>query len=779
VDKDGTVKAQGEKVQKVLVDGKEFFGNDPKVATKNLPADAIDKVQVYDKLSDQAQLTGFDDGNSEKTINLKLKQDKKKGMFGKVSAGAGTDDRYQGKFNANSFKGARQMSVIGMGNNTNAEGFSFMDILNFTGSMNQLKNGGGAINISINEDDPLAGLLGGNNSGINTTFGGGLNYNNIIGKKTDFQSNYFYSRYNPHRISQIQREYFSPANLYKSNSETNNINNNHRANFSADYQIDSFHSLKISPAFSYQKTSNRSTSDYSTASSTGSKINEGSSDNLANSEGTTFSNSILFRKKFRTKGRSFSLNLLTNLNSSDGDGRLQSLTNFYNLAGVITRRDSINQKSTSEADLKGYNVRAVYTEPVFKKALLEFSVSKSYSSNESSKTTFDYNRSNGKFDLMNNLLSNDYLNTYSYLNGGLRFRKQAKKYSYSFGATIQQADMKGTNSGLKDSVIKKRFNNVLPNARFQYSFTRFKNLTLNYSTNTNQPQISQLQPIPDNSNPLYIKLGNPDLKQEFTNTLRLNSSFVNPFKGRNMFAFFTWSQTQNKIVNFDKINSLGIDSVKAVNVNGVYNLNGTISTGFPVRFLKGTVDLSSTINYSKNKQLLGTANGTETNIIKTLSVGPDIRLDMNPTNKLNVQLGAGINYSNSMYSIPSARDGKYVNQEYTAEFAWTLPKGFFVGSDFEYRVRNQQASSFNTKIPLWNASISKQVLPFNRGELKLSMNDLLNENVGVNRTTNQNYIEDSRVNSLRRFFLLTFTYNLSKTGLAASGQQGGARIMMR
>jgi len=228
----------------------------------------------------------------------------------------------------------------------------------------------------------------------------------------------------------VQREYFSPANLYKQNSETNNINNNHRANFSADYQIDSFHSLKISPAFSYQKTKNHSASDYSTASSTGSKINEGSSDNVSNNEGTTFSMNVLFRKKFHKKGRSFSLNLLSNLNNSDGDGRLQSLTNFYNPAGIITRRDSINQQSASNANLRGYNVRAVYTEPVFKRALLEFSLSKSYSSNESSKSTFDFNRSNGKFDLMNNLLSNDFLNTYSYMNAGLRFRKQTKKYNY-------------------------------------------------------------------------------------------------------------------------------------------------------------------------------------------------------------------------------------------------------------------------------------------------------------------------------------------------------------
>ncbi len=210
MDKDGTVKAQGEKVQKVLVDGKEFFGNDPKVATKNLPANAVDKVQVYNKLSDQSQLTGFEDGNSEKTINLTLKKDKKKGAFGKINAGAGTDNRYQGRFNVNSFKGARQMSAIAMGNNTNAEGFSFIDILNFTGALSQIQKNGGNVSINISDDDPIAGLLGTNNTGINTIFGGGLNYNNIIGKKTDFQSNYLYSHYNPVKKSDVERQYLLP-----------------------------------------------------------------------------------------------------------------------------------------------------------------------------------------------------------------------------------------------------------------------------------------------------------------------------------------------------------------------------------------------------------------------------------------------------------------------------------------------------------------------------------------------------------------------------------------
>ena len=205
VDKDGTIKAQGEKVTRVLVDGKEFFGNDPKMATKNLPADAIDKVQVYDKQSEQAQLTGFEDGNYEKTINLKLKKDKKKGMFGKASLGGGTNERVEGRFNVNSFKGARQMSVIGMGNNTNAEGFSFMDIINFNGGIGKMM-GSGNYDYFIGHRCGSNGM-GGSKNGINTIWGSGLNYNNLIGTKLDLQSSYFYNHYNPDLESHTQRQY--------------------------------------------------------------------------------------------------------------------------------------------------------------------------------------------------------------------------------------------------------------------------------------------------------------------------------------------------------------------------------------------------------------------------------------------------------------------------------------------------------------------------------------------------------------------------------------------
>ncbi|MBK7679833.1 MAG: TonB-dependent receptor family protein [Chitinophagaceae bacterium] len=781
VEKDGTIKAQGEKVSRVLVDGKEFFGNDPKVATRNLPADAVDKVQVYDKQSDQAQLTGFEDGNYEKTINLKLKKDKKKGVFGKVNAGAGNKERYEGKFNVNSFKGARQFSAIGMGNNTNAEGFSFMDILNFTGELSRMQRGGGGnINLNVSGDEAAAmGInAGGRNNGINTAWGGGLNYNNIIGTKLDFQSNYFYNRFNPNQESHLQRQYFLPDSsyFYNQNSFTDNLNNNHRFNLNTLFQVDSMNSIRITPSFSYQKTNNRSQTDYQTLSEDKIFTNDGFSNTTSASQGYNFRNDIIWRKKFSRKGRTFSLSLQTSLNESDGDGSLSSINSFFTPAGALLKRDTLNQQSNIKGDLRGYNVRAVYTEPVWKKSLLEFSVSKSNTSSTSEKITYDYNKLNGKFDQYNNILSNDFENTYGFINAGMRMRTQKKKFSYSFGANWQQAELEGKiTTGIKDSLISKTFRNILPNARLQYNFTRFKSLSVSYNTATNQPTMAQLQPVPDNSNSLNIREGNPDLKQEYNHTLQTHLNLVSPYKNKNLFMFLTMQATQNKIVNYDSINQLGVKRTKPVNVNGVYTVNSSISYSMPVRFLKGSVEISSNTGIFKTKQFINTVG----NSIQTFSVGPELRLDMNPTEKLSLGFSAGFNYNKTKYSLQSALNTNYLSQEYNASLDWEMPKGFFFSTDFMYTINSQRAAGFNIKVPLWNASISKQMLKFNRGELKFAVRDLLNKNVGISRNTNNNYIEDARVLTLRQFFLLSFTYSLSKTGLNNAGGSGGMRVITR
>lgn len=770
VEKDGTIKAQGDKVKKVLVDGKEFFGNDPKVATKNLPADAIDKVQVYDKMSDQAQLTGIDDGNSERTINLKLKKDKKKGMFGKIKGAYGTDDRYQGSANLNSFKGARQFSVIGTANNTNAEGFSFMDILNFTGALNQQRSSGGDIQINIADDDPLAGLLGGNSIGINTTAGGGMNYNNIIGTKTDLQSNYFFSSYNPYRESHIQRQYFVPANIYTENSVSQNNNDNHRLNFMADYQIDSFNSLKLTPSLTYQNSRMSKTSQYQTANPNGTLTNDGTSAYNSGSDGYNFGGSLLYRRRFHKKGRTLSFNLSGTANNSNGDDRLSSLINFYDSTGTPFLRDSISQISNRHADQKGYNARLVYTEPIFKKYLLELSAGNDHLKDIADKNTYDYNPVSGRYDLLDNPLTNKYQNDYDNKTVGIRIRRQTRKYNYAVGFSWHTADLEGkANSEIKDSLISRQFSDLLPNARFQYRFSQFKSVTFLYSTATNPPTIAQLQPLADNSNPLYVKLGNPSLQEEYSHTMRMNVNWVNPFKNRNVFATLTYQQVQNKIVNYDQINSLGVDSVRLVNVNGTSNMNASLTYEFPVKKLKATITTGGRVGYTKGEQFINSL----ANNIRTVTLAPELGIDINPTEKLNVSLNADVNFYKASYSIASASNTYYVTQDYSADVNLQLPKKFYVSTNFNYIINTNRGQGFNNAVPLWNASLSKQLLKYNRGEIKFSVNDILDMNVGVNRTANQNYIEDSRVNGLRRFFMLGFTYSLSKMGLNSTNSSGG------
>lgn len=778
VDKDGTVKAQGEKVKKVLVDGKEFFGNDPKIATRNLPADAIDKVQVYDKQSDQSQLTGFDDGNSEKTINLKLKKDKKKGVFGKAMAGYGTDQRYESRFNLNSFKGARQLSMLGMANNDNAEGFSFMDMLNFTGELGRIMQGGnGAISISSN--DALAGLGGmGGNSGIRKTMAGGFNYNDIFGKKTDFQSNYFYSRYNPNTETHSQRQYFLNDSTYytNQNSYSDNVSNSHRLNMTADIIIDSFHSLKINPSLGYQQNEQGSLSDYENFSSSQARTVKGYRRNLGESTGLNFRNDILFRKKFRRKGRTFSLLLQNSYNKGEGSGTLESVNNFFDqYTGNPERTDSINQRYSTESSLNGYTAKLVYTEPLFRYSLLEFSVANSSTNTRDNKLTYDYNKLNGKFDQLNPKLTNNFKNKYDNTLAGLRFRYQRRSYNFTLGANWQNAGLEGKIiADTKDSTLTQRFVNILPNARFQYNFTRYRNITLNYTTRTNQPTAEQLQPVRNNSDPLNIREGNPGLKQEFDDNVRLQFTTLDPFRNKNFFMFLDFNRTNNKIVNSDQIDS-NVRVSRPVNVNGVYRAIGNLSWGFPITALKGRVSLGSNIAYLRNKQVV---RGVE-NTSNTLTIGPTFRLYMPIGDKIDWTVEAGVTYNKTGYSLTSARSTRYLSQQYSTDFDWELPAGFFFSTDFVYTINNQLADGFNLRVPFWNASISKQFLKYKRGELKLKAFDLLKQNLGISRNSNQNYIEDIRQRNLQRFFLLSFTYSLSKVGQGGSGSGHGVQIKLK
>lgn len=762
VDKDGSITAQGEKVKKVLVDGKEFFGNDPKMATRNLPADAVDKVQVYDKLSEQAQLTGFDDGSSQKTVNLKLKKDKNKGMFGKLSAGGGTNDRFEGKLNLNSFQGNRRFSVIGNTNNTNNDAFSFNDIMSMTGARN-ISAGGGLTMVTL---DASVAEGSGNGGNIRTIWGGGVNYNDMIGK-ADVSGNYTYNHYNPKTVSETNRQNFlgDSSWLYKQSAVSDNINNGHRLNLVADIPLDSFHSIRIAPSINTQDTRNNISRDYQTMLNDGSLVNEGANRSSDHTKGYTFQNDLLFRKKFRRQGRTFSVNLSTNLNASDGTGILQSITSFYKPAGNLTGRDSINQRNEQSSSLRSYDVKAVYTEPIFRRSLLEFSAGNSYQKSGSEKTTWDIDKIS-KQEQLNEDYSSHYSSSYGTTNAGMRFRSKGKKYEYSLGGTWQRAYLSGAiTAGVKDSVLNKTFYNLLPNATFKYTFRQMHVFNLMYRSSTNQPSASQLQPVPDNSDPLNIRIGNPDLKQEFNHMLIMFLNMINPYEGRSLFLNMTTQLTNNKIVDGDTLTDSGTRITKPVNANGVYDLTGSINAGLPLKFLKGKLNFGTALNYNSSKQLLN----NKENQVRRFTAGPNIRLDLALTDKLDLTIGGTVGYNNVHYALSPELNNKYFSQTYESELSWSLPKDFFFSTDFSYVINNRLAEGYNLRVPLWNASVSKQLLKNKRGEIKISAYDLLDRNVDVSRNATRNYVEDVRSTVLKRYFLLTFTYNLSKMGGPAAG----------
>lgn len=772
VAKDGTIKAQGQEVKRVLVDGKEFFGSDPKMATKNLPADAIEKVQLYDRMSDQSQLTGFDDGNSQKTLNLKLKEDRKKGSFGKIMGGGGTDGRFEGRFNLNSFKGARQMSVLGLTNNTNKEGFSFMDLMNFSGDLSRMLQGGGSF--SLSGDDPNAELLrsmGNTNSGVRTIWGGGVNYNNLIGKKAEFTSNYFYNAYNPLTYSDVNRQYLLPDSTYFStrSTRTDNSYQTHRLNLGLDYQIDSFHSLKITPSIGYQRNNLDSWSAYTQSGEDGRVSNQGTTASGQSGSTFNFNNDALFRKKFRKRGRTLSLLLQTSLSSGNSDGDLKINNQFFDRSGNPAGQQLADQQIFKDNSLSGYTARAAYTEPIGRYSLMEWSVAQGKTKNRSEKTTYDYSAASGKYDELNDSLTNDFTNRYGYVNAGIRWRTQKRKFLYSVGANWQQANLEGEIIAVKDSIIRKSFTNILPTARLQYKFTNNKSITLLYRTSTNQPNVNQLQPVPDISNPLNIKEGNPDLKQEYQHNLQVNYNSISTFKGKSFFAALNASRVDNKIVNADTLQANGVKRTRPVNVNGVYNVMGNINYGIPLRFTKGRLRAGATLLYNRGRQFI---NG-QGNDISMFNAAPRLALDFDISDKIDWTFSAAVNYTRTGYSLQPALNNQFISQDYETELNIELPKQFRFSTDFLYRVNNQRASGFNAKVPLWGASLSKLFLKGQRGELKFTANDILNRNLGINRTTVQNFIEDSRVNTVRRYFMLSFTYSLSKVGL---GQPNGIRF---
>ena len=769
VENDGTLKVNGQTVRRVLVNGKEFFTGDIKTATKNLSADAIDKVQVFDKQSDQSEFTGIDDGNSEKTINLKLKKDKDNALFGRATASAGSDKRYDAQANINKFKGNEQLSFIGMSNNTNRQGFSITDVLNFTGELSRgMRNGGGLV---IRRDDnndngglPVTGL-GQNQQGVATTTAGGVNYNNNwFNNKTDLNSNYMGSNVHLLTDKETNTQQILPGSSYNQFQQSHTINDNtqHRLNFILDQKIDSSLSFKLTPSLTWQKTNSNSNNNYASTTTDNVKLNKGFSNTTSNSNAFNLSVNALLRKKFHKKGRTLSLNMNMLYNHSDQTGTLLSNNKFYNNGNAVD--SSLNQTNSRDAISRSFGLNLTYTEPVGKKSLLEWSTFLNTNVGNSDKQTYDYNTSSGKHDALNAALSNDFKSDYTYTGGAINFRSNFKKMNITVGSSLQSATLKTTNN-TNHQMIQQTFTDLLPNTILQYNISKIKTLRFEYSTSTTQPSLTQLQPVADVSDPLNIVTGNPNLKRQYNHSIRLNLFAANPIERKHLFAFASFSAASNAIVQSNSIQQNGSRITSYTNANGTYNVFGNIEYGIPLKKIKSRIDVGTSVSCQKNASYI---NGERNNIFNT-AIGPNIKYNFSIEYKIELDVTANISITNSKYSLQHEADNHYLRHNYGIELTNFLPLGFTLNNQFNYILNTGRSDGFNTKVPLWNASLAKAFMKNKRGEIKFSAFDLLNKNTGIRRTGNQGFIVDEKYNVLQRYFLLSFTYSLNKSGLRGGG----------
>jgi len=769
VDKAGAITVNGKSVTKVFVNGKEFFTGDPKMATKNLPADAVDKIQVYDRKSDQAMFTGIDDGNEETAINIKTKKDRKQSTFGKINGSAGSPGRFDAQGNINRINNDEQFSLIGTANNTNRQAFSNGDMANFSGGGGG--RGGGGMMLNFNGG---GGGTDANSQGVANTYSLGGNYSNVLNdKKMDFNTNANSSDVERNTITNSFTQNLTPGNLFNRSNESNNTNRNQqqKIGFTIDNKVSETFSYKYTPTITNQHNTSLGASSSSTLLPDGTLTNSSSTNSASVTDAVNISNTLLLRKKFTKKGRTISSTLTQGYNNSSANSNQYTDQLFYSY-GVI--KDSIlDQKSTRKGLTESYSANLVYTEPLGKKSLLEFNTFINKNIGSTSKKVYDKNGINNLYDALNTRLTNEYSSEYTYAGAGMNFRYNQKKYNFSTGFSLQDAMLNGINTSV-NSKIQHDFKDILPSAMFVYNFSQTQNFRFNYRTSTNQPSLTQLQPVLDQSNINNQTIGNPDLKRSYTNNINLSYFSTKILAQRNFFALLNAQVINNSIVNYDSILPSRAILSKPVNVNGAYRINGTVNYGFGVKQIYSRFNFGLNGGVSNN---ISYASGLlNTTLVK--SIGPSFTYTYSLDEVLDINLTARHSYSNTNNAINTALNTNYLTRVYGADVTNYLPFDIVLNQSFNYTINEGRAAGYNTAVPIWNASFSKFFMKNKRAEIKISAFDILDRNVGVSRNVSQNQIVDQSYNVINQYFIIGFTYSLQKSGLAGSGG-GPPRMMIR
>lgn len=754
VDSEGKITVNGKEVKKVMVDGKEFFSDDPKVASKNLPAKMIDKLQVLDKKSDMAQMTGFDDGEEETVINLTVKPGMKQGWFGNAYGGYGSKDRYEGNAMVNRFMNNDQITFMGGANNTNNMGFSDLASTMFSG----MGGGGGR----------RGGFGAG--SGITSSGNAGLNFSKEFKPdKLTLGGNTRYSHSDNDARSKSDRQNILPGDSSSyDNSEamSRTKSDNFGVDFRLEWKPDTMTQLIFRPSFSLSHSMNDNFSDATTLDNERDTVNTNKSSNYSESNGYNLNASIDFSRKLNNKGRVFSATLSGGNSDSYSDGMNRSDIVYFNQTDAL-KNSIIDQRS--RYDNKGFNYRAYvsWVEPIGHNNFIQATYSISQRKQEALKNVYNQD-ADGIYNVLDSAYSQSYRNNFISQRASLSFKSQRAKFNYTIGLNLDPSYSSSENfvGDTTLSKITRKVVNLSPMAQFNYMFDKRTNLRIMYNGRTSQPSMTQLQPVADISDPTNITIGNPDLNPRYTNNVFIRFQQFTPEKQRAFMIMANGSYIINDIVSYTSYNQeTGVKTTTYKNVNGNYSGNVRMMLNTPLKNKKFSINSMTMASFANSNGYINEEKNTNRNLILSERGGIDFR-----SSYLDLGVNGNIRYnatSNSLQKENNQNTFNYGAGGYTTIY---LPLNFKIESDVNWSTNSGYGDGFKQNEVLWNASASKSFLKNNQGTLRFKIYDILQQRSNISRSITASYIQDSEYNTLGSYFMVHFIYRFSifKGGASAS-----------
>lgn len=747
VDAAGKITIQGKEVDQVLVDGDEFFGSDPTIATRNLNATTVDNVQVYDKKSEDPESST----ETVKVVNLKLKEDAKKGYFGKVSTASDLQkfDKknplfYENELLANKFKGNQKISVFGIFANTPKQAFGWEDQYKY-GLDNEQNN-------SYNEETGMWISNRDDKTGVPQTLKTGFYLNDKFGKKTKLNSSYTFNQNQLVSGTETNTQYFLEDTNYTNKQVIVNSqkNQNHAFDMRINIKLDSLTELTFKPKIKYNTSSAQNLQNDDFISATNKLTRQTNILNTNDRENIDATASIKINRNFLKKDRNFVISYQPTYVSSNGNSLLK--TDFIYTNGQLPD-SSINQLRKQENTRQEHVVNTTYTEPWTKKIRSEFTYNFIDSRSANYRNTYDL--SGTGYDLFNSTLSNNFENKRQTNKIGTKLVYETKKYRIGLQASYRNVTQQNINitTGQK---LQLSVNNILPAASFNYRPNQGSNLNILYISSSQQPDVTQMQPVIDNTDPNRIVIGNPNLKPTFTNNLTLNYYFYKGISDRNLYAGGNFGNTNNQISYSSTFDSLGRTISQPINIDGNYYASAYMGNGFPLfkRFMKFYYNLN--LNYYNNVSLV---NGIKT-ISQSTDLSPGFNIEKN-AEKFNFNIGTSYSYNLPKSTISIQSNQPYYSYEVYGNIFVKLPKKFSVATDGKYNNNGNRTSGYNLNYFILNATLSKSF--FKTDDLVISVNayDILNQNIANSRYISGNQIVDTKTQIIKRYFLLKILYKFT------------------